>query len=80
MFEITKIRIKRLKNLVVYSLAIYGALTLLKGCENETEGYEIQNRSYVAGRIEYVVNQQENNGKTVPSLLEKQIKNIYMRQ
>lgn len=39
MFEITKIRIRRLSKLAVYGLAAYGVICLFKGCS--AEGAEI---------------------------------------
>lgn len=35
MFEITKIRARRINRFVVYSLAIYGAICLFRGCDAE---------------------------------------------
>lgn len=35
MFEITKIRIRRLSKLAVYGLALYGGICLFKGCSAE---------------------------------------------
>ena len=81
MFEISKIRMRRLKNLIVYGLAVYGAITLLRGCGNEAQSYEIQDRPYAAGRIEYAVNQQSREAAAIPepSLLELRADGMCMR-
>jgi len=75
MFEISKIRLRRLKTLTVYGLAIYGAFSLIKGCENETFGHEISKMP--TSKIEYITAQRTQD-KAI-SLLETKLENIYVR-
>ena len=51
MFEITKIRARRIKKLVIYGLAIYGAVCLFKSCT--AEGAEIN--MYTPSALEKIV-------------------------
>jgi len=55
MFEITRIRFRRAYKLALYSLAIYGALTLTKGCREESNiSAEISQhlKSYFSSELE----------------------------
>ena len=77
MFEITKIRLKRAKTITLYGLAIYGAMSLMRGCQDESMGYEMQ--KIRGNRIEYKVMQNDGAKEGESSLLESRIENIYMR-
>ena len=74
MFEITKIRARRLKKLAIYGLAIYGVISLVRGCENETFGYQINQKP--ASRVEYSSSRQDIQSESV---LETKLEDMYVR-
>jgi hypothetical protein len=72
---------KLVKNVVVYGLAIYGAMTLLKGCGNEANSYQIHNINKTE-RIEFIIDQPSKsiNEKAKPLLLERRIESVYLKR
>ena len=77
MFEIAKIRARRLKTLVIYVLVIYGTINLVKGCQNGTFGYETNKTP--ATRIEYFLNQRNEEADKPISLLETKLEDMYLK-
>ncbi len=81
MFGITKTRIRRLKNLTIYGLAIYEILNIVGSCSRATATHGIQKAPYALTRIEYTTKSQsrENKEKARPSFLERKIEDVYLR-
>ncbi len=79
MLELEKLRIKKYAKILVYGLALYGAVTLFKGCDQyEKPGVLTQNTSYSNTITQNTITQNTITQNTITqySPLEKEIKQI----
>ncbi len=73
-FEISKIRMRRAKKLVLYSLAIYGGFSFLRGCSQGTYGGELTPSCIQPyGEKQLYVVQNHDAHESMPGNLEKTI-------
>lgn len=69
-----------MRKTILYGLAIYGVVTLYKGCENATASFEV-NKLLSTDKQSGIINKtiHRSGEKTEPSRLEKSVDSLYVR-